>query len=254
MRSVLTALAFVLGAAAFAAAPDRFPAAGGEIVITPLLHSSVQIEHAGRVVQVDPWSLADLSTAKAADLILVTDDPGHHLDLKAIERLRKPGAPIVMPATGKAKIPDGHVLPNGDTLSFGTIRVDAIAAYDITPGEPYHPKGEANGYILTLGGKRIYLAGVTECVPEIRALRNVDITFFPINLPLDRMTPARAAECLKSFKPKVAYFYHYDQDYVTRITKGAPQTGGSRLNLAELKDGLTGETIELRDADWYPAR
>jgi L-ascorbate metabolism protein UlaG (beta-lactamase superfamily) len=254
MRNVLTVLAFVLGAAPFAAAPDRFQADGGEIVITPLLHSSVQIEHAGRVVQVDPWSLADLSGAKAADLILITDDVGHHLDVKAIQRLRKPGAPIVIPAIAKAKIPDGHVLPNGESASFGPIRVDAIAAYDVTPGEPYHPKGEANGYLLTLGGKRLYLAGVTECVPEIRALRNVDITFFPVNLPLDRMTPARAAECLRSFRPKVASIYHHDQEYVTRISRGGAQSGGSRQGLAELKDALKGDAIELRDADWYPAK
>src|SRR5262245_43289426 len=105
----------VLSAAALAAAPDQFPARDGSgITITPLLHASVQLEHRGRVIQVDPWSAADLSAAKAADLILITDDPVHHLDPKAIERLRKPGAPVVITASGREKVPDGVVLGIGE--------------------------------------------------------------------------------------------------------------------------------------------
>jgi len=95
--------AVVAGLTASGGLPDRVAATNGDIEITPLVHSSVQIEHAGKVIQVDPWSLGDLSRAKPADLILVTDDVGHHLDLKAIERLRKPGAPVVIAANGKSK-------------------------------------------------------------------------------------------------------------------------------------------------------
>src|SRR5829696_4528690 len=90
-------------------AVDKF----GDIEITPIIHSSVQLEHAGKVIQIDPWSLGDLSKAKAADLILITDDVGHHLDLKAIQQLRKPGAPVIIAANGKPKVPDGLVLANG---------------------------------------------------------------------------------------------------------------------------------------------
>src|ERR1700736_1067479 len=82
---------------------DRFPAAQGDIEIMPLIHSSVQIEHAGKVIQVDPWSAADLSLAKTADVIVITDNLDHHLDVKAIERLRKPGAPVIIPASGQSK-------------------------------------------------------------------------------------------------------------------------------------------------------
>src|SRR4026209_1512817 len=205
---VVLALAGLL---ASAAAADRVPAAGGDIEFTPILHSSVQIEHAGTVIQVDPWSLGDLSRAKPADLILITDDPAHHLDVKAIQQLRKPGAPVVITANGKAKVPDGIVLPNGQSTTAAGVRVESIAAYDIKQGEPSHPKGEANGYLITLGGKRIYLAGVTECVPEVRALKNIDVAFMPMNIPLQRMTPAAAAECVKALAPKIVYVYHYDQ-------------------------------------------
>ena len=112
MRSLITVLAAASMAAALPAA-DRFPAVGGDIEITPLVHASVQLEHAGKVIQVDPWSVADLSHAKPADLILITDDVGHHLDVKAIQRLRKPGAPVVIASNGKAGVPDGIMLLNG---------------------------------------------------------------------------------------------------------------------------------------------
>src|ERR687895_502940 len=205
---------------------DRF----GDIEITPIIHSSVQLEHAGRVIHVDPWSVGDYSRARPADLILVTDDVGHHLDVKAIQKLRKPGAPVIIAANGKSRVPDGIVLANGESTETAGVRVEAIPAYDIKPGEPYHPKGEANGYIITIGGRRIYLAGVTECVPEIRALKDIDIAFFPMNVPLERMEPAAAIECLRAFRPKVVYPYHYDQDWVTRVNKtgtgGTPTTKG----------------------------
>ena len=96
----------------------RISAEGGEIVITPILHSSVQIEHGGTVVHIDPWSAGDLASAKPADLILVTDDPGHHLDPAAIRQLRKPGAPVVLTATAHAKFGDGEVLANGEKGVF----------------------------------------------------------------------------------------------------------------------------------------
>jgi len=101
MHSFIAMLA-ALAAGTLAMAADKFPANGGDIEITPILHSSVQIEHAGKVIQVDPWSVGDLSRAKPADLILITDDPVHHLDVKAIQQLRKPGAPVVIPAKGKS--------------------------------------------------------------------------------------------------------------------------------------------------------
>jgi L-ascorbate metabolism protein UlaG (beta-lactamase superfamily) len=227
---------------------DRF----GDIEITPLIHSSVQLEHAGKVIQIDPWSVGDLSRAKPADLILVTDDVGHHLDVKAIARLRKPGAPIVIAANGKSRVPDGIVLANGEKREVAGYVVEAVAAYDITPGDPYHPKGEANGYIITVGGKRLYFAGVTECVPEVRAVRNIDVVFFPMNVPLARMEPAAAIECIRAFKPKVVYPYHYDQDWVARVNKGGPRPAATTRGLEELRTALKRDGIEVRFANWYP--
>lgn len=224
----------------------------GDVVITPLIHSSVQIEHAGKVIQVDPWSLGGLTRMKPADLILITDDVGHHLDVKAIAALRKPGAPVVMAANGQSRVPDGIVLANGQSATAAGYHIEAIAAYDITPGEPYHPKGEANGYIITVGTRRIYFAGVTECVPEVRAVRNIDIAFFPMNVPLARMEPDEAVECIRAFAPRVVYPYHYDQEWVTRVQKGEPRPEPTRRGLDELREGLQSRGIEVRFAEWYP--
>jgi L-ascorbate metabolism protein UlaG (beta-lactamase superfamily) len=239
-------------------AADKFPATGGDIEITPIIHSSVQIEHAGKVIQVDPWSAGDLSRAKAADLILITDNPGHHLDVKAIARLRKPGAPVIMPASGKKSVPDGIVLGNGESTTAAGVPVESIAAYDIKPGAPEHPKGDANGYVITLGGKRLYLAGVTECVAEVKALKNIDVAFMPMNIPPERMTPAAAAECTKIVNPKVVYLTHYDQDYAARIVNpkaaqpGLP--GGMTISqsVQAFSDALKGTSIEFRSGQWYP--
>jgi L-ascorbate metabolism protein UlaG (beta-lactamase superfamily) len=243
----VASLAVVLSADAF-----------GDIQITPLVHSSVQIEYAGKVIQIDPWSRADLSKAKPADLILITDDPIHHLDPKAIAQLRKPGAPIVIPAGIRAagrsnamkQLPDGIALANGESQTVAGILIHAIAAYDLTTGDPYHPKGEANGYVITLGNSQLYFAGVTQCVPEIRALKNIAVAFFPMNLPLNRMEPDAAVECLRVIKPKVVYPYHYDQAWVaTRADaqRPVPTTKG----LVELRTALQKDGIDVRLANWY---
>ena len=222
----------------------------GDVEITAFAHSHIQFEHAGRVIHVDPWSVSDLSKAKPADLILITDDVGHHLDGKAIARLRKPNAPVVIAANGKQVVPDGIVMANGETREVAGIRVEATAAYDVTPGESFHPKGEANGYILTLGKQRIYVVGVTECVPEIRAAKNIDVAFFPMNLPAARMEPDAAAACIKAMRPRVVYPYHYDQQWVRPVPAGGSRPAPTTRGLQELVKAL-GPQIEVRLANWY---
>src|SRR5438045_2130542 len=104
--------------------------------------------------------------------------------------LRDRSTPSRLPAAPPATSADGTTIAKGETKTVAGVTVQAIAAYAIKPGEPAHPKGKSNGYVVSLGGKRIYFAGVTECVPEVRALRDIDVAFVPMNLPLERMTPA----------------------------------------------------------------
>lgn len=208
----------------------------GDVEITPITHASVQLEYAGKVIQVDPWSKGDYSHAKLADLILITGAENDHFDLAAIGKIRKPGAPVVIPAVAKQKLPDGTVIANGETKTIAGVQVEAIAAYDLIPGEPFHPKGRGNSYVITLGGKRLFFSGVTECVPEMQSLENIDGAFLSMNLPHGRMTPVAAADCVKIFKPKIVYPYHYREGKVT-----------------EFKDALKGQPIEVRLRNWYPA-
>ncbi len=254
---LVAALCAAVAVPALLLAEERLRSNAGDIVLRPLVHASVQIEFGGRTIYVDPWSGANLSAAPASDLILVTDaDAGaHHLDPAALQRVRRGGGTVIMPASGRRKVPDGLVLENGATRRFGGITVEAIAAYDVMPGEPFHEKGVANGYVLTLGGRRVLFAGVTECVPEIKALRDIDIAFLPMNLPNGRMTPSAVADCVRSFSPKVVYPYHYDQGYIARLAgrgdpAGATTAAASVRTLAAALQGVA----EVREANWYPGR
>lgn len=238
-------------------AEERLRSSAGDIVLRPLAHASVQLEFGGRSIYVDPWSGADLTAAPTSDLVLVTDaDAGaHHLDPVALQRLRRSGSTVIMPASGRTKVPDGVVLENGARRTVGDILVEAVAAYDLLPGEPFHARGVANGYVLTLGGRRVFFAGVTECVPEIKALRQIDVAFLPMNLPNGRMTPAAVADCVRSFSPKVVYPYHYDQGYIARRAgRGDPSgAAAASASVRELAAALRG-VAEVREASWYPER
>jgi L-ascorbate metabolism protein UlaG (beta-lactamase superfamily) len=229
------------------ASVDRY----GDVAITTFTHSDIQLEYRGTVVHIDPWSVSDLSKAKPADLILITDDVAHHLDPKAIARVRKPGAPVVIAANGRSQVPDGIVMANGETREIAGLKVEATVSYDTKPGEPFHPKGEANGYIVTFGATRVYVVGVTECLPEIRGAKNIDVAFFPMNLPLARMEPAAAIACLSAMKPKVVYPYHYDQDWVRPVPAGGSRPTPTTRGLKELTDALAAHKIEVRLPNWY---
>ena len=256
MKILLTGLAALFSTAVIAA--DSITGQSGNILITPLIHSSVQLEYQDTVVQIDPWDRLGLVGAKPADLILITDDVGHHLDPAAIAKLRKPAAPVVITETGRDRIADGIVMHNGESMQFSDVTVEAIAAYDIIPGEPSHPKGEANGYIVNLGGIRFYFAGVTECVPELQELGDINVAFMPLNIPLGRMTPAATAECTRMIAPDVVYLYHYDQDYARRALQPSYVGPGLPGNLSvdetlELFESLmAGSGIEIRRGAFYP--
>ena len=232
---------------------DVYPAADGAIRITPFAGAGVQIDYRGGVIHVDPWSRGDYSTARPADLVLITDTPADHLDPPLIRSLRKPTTVVVVPstpseardeggATRLRAVPGAIVMANGERRSFSLggpggpeVTVEAVAMYDIIPGEPFHAMGEGNGYVVGLGGARIYLAGVTECTPEMRAVQDVDVLFVPMNLPNGRMPPRAAAECTRLLSPRVVYPYHYREQ-----------------SIDEFVDSLRGESIEVRVRDWYP--
>jgi len=210
----------------------------GDIRITAITHASFQLEYGGRVIHVDPTGAGDYSAAKQADLVLVTDIHPDHLDPAAIAKVRKAGAPVVAPSAAADKIESPTVINNGETKTVAGISIEAVPMYNLqrgpSPGQLFHPKGRGNGYVLTLGSKRVYIAGDTECTDEMRALKNIDVAFVPMNLPYT-MPPAEAAGCVKAFAPKVVFPYHY---------RGQ--------NPEEFKAALKGEPVEVRLLEWYP--
>jgi L-ascorbate metabolism protein UlaG (beta-lactamase superfamily) len=230
-------------------------APGGAIVITALGHASVQIEQGNKVIIVDPVAMmADLSKAKPADLVLVTDIHQDHYDPAAVAKLRKPGAPVVVPqaVADMKQIPNPTVMANAtmrtNEQALAGITVIAVPAYNIqrgpSPGQLYHPRGRGQGYVLAFTDKlaavrqnqagQVYVAGDTECVPAMTTwVTNVDVALMPMNLPYT-MTPAEAAACVKDFKPKVAIPYHYM---------------GQKPE--EFADALKGTPIEVRLLNFY---
>ncbi|MGE5245723.1 MAG: MBL fold metallo-hydrolase [Betaproteobacteria bacterium] len=232
------ALALLTAAAlAAAAGSDTVPASGGDITITPINHATVEVAHAGKVILVDPVAQGSYTGLPAPDIILVTDIHGDHLDPATVARVKKAGTKIVAPAAAAPKLEGAIVMANGQTQEVDGVRIEAVPMYNLTrgpsPGQLYHTKGRGNGYIVTLGGKRVYFAGDTECTPEMRALTHIDVAFVPMNLPYT-MPPTEAAECVKAFKPAIVYPYHY---------RGS--------DLKEFASALQGSGIEVRLRDWY---
>ena len=240
VSSCLLGVGLLVGLAGAQTASDVIPAKGGDIIVTPIMHASLQLEFAGNVIHVDPWSQGDYSKTKQADLVLITDIHQDHLDLPALAKVRKPGAPVVAPAAAAEKIENATVMANGESKAVAGVQIDAVPMYNLqrgpAAGQLFHTKGRGNGYVITLGDKRIYFSGDTECVPEMRALKNIDVAFLTMNLPYT-MPPAEAAECAKAFKPRIVYPYHY---------RGS--------NLEEFAGALKGEPIEVRVRNWYPGQ
>ena len=192
---------------------DTLKSAEGNIVISFLGHGSVMFEFKGKVVYVDPVSrYGDFSKMPKADLILITHEHGDHLDSAAIEGCRTGKTKIVCTEACLPKARGGEVMKNGETKTIGGIKVEAVPAYNVVHvrngGIPFHAKGSGNGYIVTLGGKRIYTAGDTENVPEMSKLGPIDVAFLPMNLPYT-MTPEMVAEAAKRIQPKILYPYHF---------------------------------------------
>jgi L-ascorbate metabolism protein UlaG (beta-lactamase superfamily) len=238
MKSVV--LLFLLGALVTAQVKrktDEFPTAEGPVRITPVRHASLMLEGGGQVVHVDPWSQGNYEGLPQADFILITDNHGDHLDAATVDKLKKARTPVVGPEVVTAKIPGAVLIRAGQTKTFGKWTVEAMPAYNLkrgpSEGKLFHEKGRGVGYVLTFGGKRIYISGDTEGIPEMKALRDIDVAFVCMNLPYT-MPPEEAAEAVRAFRPKVVYPYHYR---------------GSDLLLFE--KGLAGTGIEVRNRDWY---
>ncbi|MGZ4732425.1 MAG: MBL fold metallo-hydrolase [Terriglobales bacterium] len=215
-----------------------FPTSAGPVKITPLNHASTLIEAGGKIIYLDPAKPVAFSGQPKADLILITDIHGDHMDPGSIKEISKAGTDILAPPAVVQTVTSAKPIANGETKTWQDWTIEAVPAYNLkrgpSPGKLFHDKGRGNGYVLTYGGKRFYFSGDTEGVPEMRALKNIDVAFVCMNLPYT-MSPDEAADAVKAFHPKIVIPYHYR---------------GSDLSV--FQKGLEGTGIEVRPLEWYP--
>ena len=187
---------------------DVFKTSMGDLTITFIGHGTLMFTFENKVIHVDPVRReADYTQLPKADLVLVTHEHGDHLDTKALEILKKETTQIICTEVCAEEIEGGTVMKNGDNVEIMDLEVEAVPAYNIV-NERYHPKGRGNGYVMTFGDKRVYVAGDTENTPEMKKLKDIDIAFLPMNLPYT-MSPEMVADAALAFKPKVLYPYHF---------------------------------------------
>jgi L-ascorbate metabolism protein UlaG (beta-lactamase superfamily) len=213
---------------------DTFKTSAGDLKITFIGHGSLMFTFRGKIIQIDPFSrVADYTQFPKADMIFLTHEHIDHLDPKALAAVRTEKTVIVLTETCARQIQGGIVMENGDVKTIEGLKIEAVPAYNIVhkrpDGQPNHPKGIGNGYVITFGDKRVYVAGDTENIPEMKELRNIDIAFLPMNFPFT-MTPEMAADAAKALKPRILYPYHLGETDTSKL-----------LNL--LKDE---KTIEIR--------
>jgi L-ascorbate metabolism protein UlaG (beta-lactamase superfamily) len=240
----LTLFCIALSAATSLPAQDLFQkdtltTSAGPLVITFIGHGTLMLQHAGRAFHVDPvGGFADYAKLPKADLVLITHHHGDHLDPAALEKIVSEKTIVVQTKLCTEKYPKGKVMANGDIRKEAGITIEAIPAYNLVhkrpDGTPFHPKGEGNGYVLTFGDTRVYIAGDTENTPEMKALKNISVAFLPMNLPYT-MTPEMVADAAKAFRPGILYPYHYGKTDPGLLVTLLKDTKGTEVRIRPME-------------------
>jgi L-ascorbate metabolism protein UlaG (beta-lactamase superfamily) len=218
---------------------DTIKTSKGNLEITFIGHGTIMFSFGGKIIHVDPWTqFTDYKDMPKADIILVTHEHFDHLDKKAIDTLKKDGTEIIVNEASFKEIKEGTVMKNRDIKTLSGLKIEAVPAYNIVhkrdANNPYHPKGNGNGYIITFGDKRVYVAGDTENTPEMKALKDIDIAFLPMNLPYT-MTPEMAADAAKAFRPAILYPYHYGETDTSKLVALLKDEKGIDVRIRNMK-------------------
>lgn len=221
LTGLLTLLSVTAGGAEMEFQKDTIETDSGNLEISFVGHGTLMFSFDGKVIHVDPWSqLTDYSKMPKADIILITHDHLDHLDPEAVEAIRTDKSVVVLTEKCEGRIAGGIVMKNGDVEAVAGLKIEAVPAYNIvnmrSEGNPFHPKGEGNGYVIAFGDKKVYVAGDTENTPEMKELKNIDVAFLPMNLPYT-MTPEMVADAAKAFRPGILYPYHYSGTETSEI-------------------------------------
>ena len=218
---------------------DVIETSQGKLTIRFIGHGTLMFTFNGKVIHVDPVGReADYSKFPKADMILVTHDHGDHLDPAVLAILRQDKTVLLLPEACAVKVKGGTVMKNGATMTIDGMKIEAVAAYNLvhmrSEGVPYHPNGAGNGYIITFGDKRVYVAGDTENTPEMKGLKNIDVAFLPMNLPYT-MTPEMVSDAARALKPKVLYPYHFGDTDTTRLVNLLADMKDVEVRIRQLK-------------------
>ena len=200
---------------------DVFKTSKGDLEIYFIGHASLICKYGGKTIHIDPTNMVgDYSKLPKADLVFITHEHFDHFDPKALEQISTAETTIVSTPTVAKQCKNCIVMQNGDINTIQGLPVEAVPAYNViherSRGMPFHPKGIGNGYVITFGDLRVYIAGDTENIPEMKALKNIDIAFLPMNLPYT-MTPEMVADATKAFNPKILYPYHFSETDTSKI-------------------------------------
>lgn len=226
---------------------DTVATSDGNLMITPILHATMVLEWNDKTIFVDPYGGAEKFTDfPDPDLILISDIHGDHLNKETLEALNLENAELIAPQAvidqlGDVTFAKTWSLGNGNEMSWMKMKVQAIPMYNLPEtADSRHPKGRGNGYVLTMGDKRIYISGDTEDIPEMRALEDIDIAFVCMNLPYT-MDINQAADAVLEFRPKVVYPFHY------RGSEGLSDVESFQMMVSK-----SNPDIEVRLRQWYP--
>lgn len=208
---------------------DKVQTSAGTVELHFIGHGSLMFKVNGTVIHIDPVSsVANYDFLPKADIILVTHEHGDHLDAELIGKMKKQGTFVLCNAASAKTIPWAMIMQEGNRQEFKGVVIEAVPAYNIVneraAGQPFHPRGQGLGYVLTIGGKKFYVAGDTENTPEMKEMKNIDVAFLPMNLPYT-MTPEMVADAAKAFKPKILYPYHFGETDTNKIVEMMKGTG-----------------------------
>jgi len=223
ISAVMVAVTAAVSSGQQAKERDVIPTSGGDLAITFIGHGSLMFAYGGKTIHVDPYSSqADYASLPKADILLITHEHGDHLDAAAIRHVRTSGTRVVLTGAAAKKVEGGTVMKNGDRIDVADIAIEAVPAYNIAhkrpDGSPFHPKGIGNGYVLTFGDRRVYVAGDTENIPEMKNLKDIAVAFLPVNLPYT-MTLNMAADAARTIGPGILYPYHYGETAIAKLTE-----------------------------------
>ena len=209
---------------------DTIQTSGNELEITFLGHGSLLFTYREKRIYVDPFSrVADYSTLPKADVVLITHEHRDHLDPEALAHIRTDATDVICTECCEERVVGGTVMRNGDATIVQGLGIEAIPAYNVIhkreSGDPFHPCGDGNGYIVTFGDLRVLVAGDTENTPELKAQSDIGVAFLPMNLPYT-MTPEMVADVALVMKPRILYPYHFgstDTSQLTSLLKDHPE-------------------------------